>query len=68
MNISKTKILIFSSGRYAENLNFYFKGTKIENVTEYKYLGIFLSKSGSFHILVAKNILPNKQTMLCFLS
>ena len=48
VNISKTKVLIFSSGRYAQNLNFYFKGTKIENVTDYKYLGIFLSKSGSY--------------------
>ena len=27
---------------------FFFKGTEIEKVTEYKYLGIFLSKSGSY--------------------
>ena len=48
VNISKTKILIFTSGRYAQNLHFFFKGTEIEKVTEYKYLGIFLSKSGSY--------------------
>ena len=46
VNISKTKILIFTSGRYARNLVF-FKGNELELVTEYKYLGIYLSKSGS---------------------
>ena len=30
VNISKTKILIFTSGRYAQNLHFLFKGTEIE--------------------------------------
>lgn len=48
VNIAKTKILIFSSGRHAENTRFYFKGIEIEVVREYKYLGIYLSKSGSF--------------------
>ena len=48
VNVSKTKILIFSSGRYAQNLHFYFKGSEIDIVTEYKYLGIYLSKSGSY--------------------
>ena len=48
VNVSKTKILIFSSGRYAQNLHFYSKGSEIDIVTEYKYLGIYLSKSGSY--------------------
>ena len=48
VNVSKTKILIFSFGRYAQNLHFYFKGSEIDIVTEYKYLGIYLSKSGSY--------------------
>ena len=47
-NVSKTKILIFSSGRYAQKLHFFFKGSEIDIVTEYKYLGIYLSKSGSY--------------------
>ena len=46
VNISKTKIFIFTSGRYARNLVL-FKGNELELVTEYKYLGIYLSKSGS---------------------
>ncbi|MEW8546895.1 MAG: reverse transcriptase family protein [Candidatus Thiodiazotropha sp.] len=48
VNISKTKVLIFTSGRYLQNLHFYFKGIEIQQVTEYKYLGIYLSRSGSY--------------------
>ena len=48
VNISKTKVLIFSSGRNLNNQKFYFKGNELEVVNEYKYLGIFLSRSGSY--------------------
>ena len=48
VNVSKTKILIFTSGRYARNLKFFFKGNELELANEYKYLGIFISKSGSY--------------------
>ena len=48
VNISKTKVLIFTSGRYAKNYHFFFKDKELELVTEYKYLGIYLSKSGSY--------------------
>ena len=61
VNISKTKILFFSSGRHAQNLHFLFKGKEVEIVSEYKYLGIYLSRSGSFlnckkHIAEQANI------------
>ena len=48
VNISKTKVLIFSRGRNLNNQKFYFKGTELEVVNEYKYLGIFLSRTGSY--------------------
>ena len=48
VNISITKILIFSSGRHAQNFHFLFKGKEVEIVSEYKYLGIYLYRSGSF--------------------
>ena len=48
VNISKTKIMIFSGGRPPANLHFYFKGIEIEIVSEFKYLGIFLARTGSF--------------------
>lgn len=44
VNISKTKVLIFSSWQYSKTYNFYFINTQLELVNEYKYLGIYLSK------------------------
>ena len=41
VNISKTKIMIFSGGRIPAHLHFYFKDIEVEKVSEYKYLGIF---------------------------
>lgn len=49
VNVSKTKVLIISRGRPSPKLNFFFNNTKLEIVQEYKYLGIYLSRSGSFH-------------------
>ena len=48
VNISKTKIVVFSGGRLPKNLKFLFKGSELEIVKEYKYLGVFLGRSGSF--------------------
>ena len=48
VNISQTKVMVFSKGRLPQHLKFYFKNEEIEIVNEYKYLGIFLSRSGSF--------------------
>lgn len=48
VNTAKTKIMVFSGGRLPSNLHFYFKQTEIEIVSEYKYLGIYLARSGSF--------------------
>ena len=61
VNIAKTKIMVFSGGRIQANLHFYFKGSEVEIVSEYKYLGIFLARSGSFlkakkHIAEQANI------------
>lgn len=48
VNIARTKILIFTACRYGRNLQFFITGTELEIVTEYRYLGIFLSTSGSY--------------------
>ena len=63
--VSKTKVLIFSSGRHLHNnLKFYFKHEELEKVNEYKYLGVFLSHSGSY--VQTKNIWSSRPTMLFF--
>lgn len=48
VNSSKTKIVIFSRGRDLKNLHFYIDGNELEIVGEFKYLGIYFSKTGSF--------------------
>lgn len=47
VNISKSKIVIFSKGRQ-RFCNFRFKDEQLEIVQEYKYLGVYFCKSGSF--------------------
>lgn len=47
VNVEKTKILIFSKGPLAKR-HFYYNESIIENVKEFKYLGIVFSRSGSF--------------------
>ena len=49
VNVSKIKVMIISRGRQNANVNFYLNNTKLEIVKEYKDLGIYLSKSGSFN-------------------
>ena len=61
VNISKTKVMVFSGGRLPNNLRFYFKNTELQIVNEYKYLGIFVSRTDTFlktkrHIAEQANI------------
>lgn len=48
VNVTKTKVLIFSKGRHSKFDKFFFNGTQLEIVNEYKYLGIIFTKSGSY--------------------
>ena len=61
VNISKTKVMVFSGGRLPSNIRFHFKNTELQVVNEYKYLGIFVSRTGTFlktkrHIAEQANI------------
>ena len=47
VNISKTKILVFSKGGMLKK-EFLFNNIVLENVKEFIYLGIVFSRSGSF--------------------
>jgi hypothetical protein len=49
INTDKTKIMIFSKGRFRYDKIFKIGNTELEIVDEYKYLGLYLSKSGSFY-------------------
>ena len=44
VNISKTKVVVFSKKRKHNQLKFYFEGNILEEVADYKYLGIDFNK------------------------
>ena len=46
MNVEKTKSMII--GKCRNKLNFILNDSVIENVTFYKYLGVFFHKNGNF--------------------
>ena len=48
VNTHKTKVMIFSRGNPKMNYDFTLNLEPLEIVSEYKYLGIYLSKDGSF--------------------
>ena len=49
LNVEKTKILIFSKGNPRQNYNFKIGENDVEIVDNYKYLGLYFSRSGSFY-------------------
>lgn len=55
MNIDKSKILVFSRGRRKENLQLRYDNRLIEVVTYFNYLGVTLSRSGSFKVAIYQN-------------
>lgn len=66
VNTDKTKIMIFSKGRQL-NYNFVLNNKNLEIVSEFKYLGIVFSRSGSF--LAAKKHIAAQasRAMFCLL-
>ena len=63
INNDKTKVMVFTKER---NINYTFtiNGVQLEVVSEYKYLGILFSRSGSFS--AAKVYIANKATRAMF--
>ena len=54
MNIDKSKNLIFSKGRQTGELQFRYDDKSFETVTNFNYLGITLSRTGSFKTAMHK--------------
>ena len=47
VNVDKTKILVFSKGPMLKT-KFYYNNQIVENVKEFKYLGVVFSRTGPF--------------------
>ena len=52
VNVEKTKILCFASGRLPNNLYFRYDNRYIEIVKEFNYLGILLNRTGNFNLAI----------------
>ena len=48
VNVDKSKIVIFSRGRLPRNHEFKYRGTQLEIVNEFNYLGVLLNRNGNF--------------------
>jgi len=48
VNVGKSKVVIFSKGRMSKNIVFMYNTTVLEIVNEFTYLGILISRTGSF--------------------
>ena len=48
VNTTKTKVIIFTNKRNIQQSTFTFQSKALDVVTDYKYLGIYLAKNGSF--------------------
>ena len=64
INVSKTKVIIFSRGKVRRLPKFFFNGKEIETVFDFKYLGIKFNYNGKFN--VAQNDLYNRATKAMF--
>jgi hypothetical protein len=56
VNIPKTKVLIFGTRSNNYKYKFKFKGIDLEITNEYKYLGVYLSRTNSFFLKAKKYI------------
>ena len=52
VNISKTKVIVFGKGRMPKNIAFSYDEIPLEVVNNYKYLGIYFTRTGSFHVTI----------------
>ena len=60
VNVSKTKVMTFCNGRLRQNQKLLFNDEELEFVTEFNYLGLLHSRTGSFN--KAKKKLAEKAT------
>ena len=66
IKVNTTKALLFSNGGVPKDQQFYFKGEPLEMVNEYKYLGIFLTRSGSYLLVTTKKYIADQANNALF--
>ena len=56
INISKTKIMVFSKGKITKIRDYRINGVKLEKVDEFRYLGVIFRYNGSFQSSIRYNV------------
>ena len=56
VNVSKTKAMVFSNGQMPRNLDLHIGNERIEFVKEFNYLGLILSRGGSYQKTLQNNV------------
>ena len=67
VNITKTKIVIFSKGKVRKHPKFYLNQNEIEVAEEYVYLGVTFTYNGMFTRAIDKQINQARKTMFVVL-
>ena len=62
LNISKTKVIIFSKGKVRKHIKFAFDGTELEVVDQYTYLGVTFNYNNTFYKSIARQISQAKKS------
>ena len=68
VNLTKTKIIIFSSGKITKHRNFTFNGKPVEVVDDYVYLGTTFNFNGNFSKALEKQIDLARKAMFSLLT
>ena len=68
LNISKTKVIIFSRGKVRKHIKFAFDGTELEVVDQYTYLGVTFNYNNTFYKSIARQISQAKKAMFSLIT
>ena len=63
INLTKTKVVIFSRGRVTTNYHFKFGVLDIETVYSYEYLGVVFNYNGRLNSAINERITPARKAM-----
>ena len=63
INVTKTKVIIFSKGKIKKQHNFTIGNLNIETVYEYCYLGVVINYNGNFTRAITERIIPAQKAM-----
>ena len=68
LNISKTKVIIFSRGTVRKHIKFAFDGTELEVIDQYTYLGVTFNYNNTFYKSIERQISQAKKAMFSLIT